>query len=85
MTDFQTTVFNALAPFAAFDKETVNFIDGRMWVWLHTCEPGYRKARAALRQFNPVPCCSKRDFKVTSPEGCFEVWVHLNSAPIRRG
>ena len=82
MTTFQTNVLAALAPFAAFSADSVDYVAGRAWVWLHTTEADYRKARSALRRFTLRPY-DRRSFFVLSPEGNSEVWVFLTSAPKR--
>jgi hypothetical protein len=78
MTTFQNSVISTLSAFSAFHADTVNYIDGRVWVWLSRSASDYRKARAAIRKLAFKPGI-ERDLMVYSPEGKFEVWVHITT------
>ena len=81
MTTFQTDCLAALAPFSACDTTALNYIEGRLWVWLHKGEADYRKARAAVARFPHKVGRDKTDIMVYAPDGTFAVWVHITTAP----
>ena len=82
MTTFQTEFLAALAPFTACDTDTLNTIEGRVWVWLHKGEADYRKARAAITRFSHKVLRDKTSIMVYAPDGTPAVWVHLTTAPL---
>ena len=79
MTTFQNEFLTALAPFAACDTDSPNFIEGRMWIWLHRGEADYRKARAAVNRFPHRVGRDKTDITVFAPDGTKAVWVHIRT------